>query len=93
MRHEKINGQLLNMEKTWRHLSMKQREWIVGRFRLEYVTYLNQNGEHPRREGCQDIVGTVYERMRDHDIWLPYGELKKAFSSKLPRYRKIEIMR
>lgn len=91
MKHEKINGQLLNMDKKWQHLHCQQSEWIVNQFRLEYVTYLNKYGEHPRREGCQEIVGAVYEKMRNRGIWLPYGELKRAFSSKLPRYRKIDI--
>ena len=91
MRHEKAYVHLLNMEKTWKHLSNKQREWLCDQFRLEYVTFLNKNGEHPRYEGCQEIVGIVYERMGERDIWLPYGELKKAFSAKLPKYRKINI--
>ena len=91
MRHEKVNGQLLNMEKTWRHLSMKQREWIVSQFREEYIASLTKNGTYPNKEECSEIVDHVYSKIQERGIWLPYGEVQKAFSAKLPRYRKIEL--
>lgn len=91
MKHMKINGQLLNMDKTWRHLSMKRREWIVGQFSEEYIAYLTKNGNHPTKEGCREIVERVYEKIQERGIWIPYGEVHKAFSSKLSRYRKIEL--
>ena len=91
MKHMKINGQLLNMEKTWRHLSMRQREWIVNQFREEYIASLTKNGTHPSKEECREIVDRVYGKIQDHGIWIPYGEVKRAFSSKLSRYRKIEL--
>lgn len=92
MKHMKIDGQLLNLEKTWRHLSMKQREWIVGQFREEYVAFLNKNGTHPNGEACGEVVDRVYEKIQERGLWIHYGEVQKAFSSKLPRYRKIEIV-
>ena len=91
MRHEKINGQLLNMEKKWQHLHCQQREWIVNQFREEYIAALNKNGTHPNKEECREIVERVYEKIQERGIWIPYGEVQKAFSAKLPRYRKIEI--
>lgn len=91
MKHEKVNGQLLNMEKKWQHLHCQQREWIVNQFREEYVAFLNTNGKHPNKEDCRDIVDRVYTKIQEREIWIPYGEVRKAFSSKLQRYRKIEI--
>ena len=91
MRHEKINGQLLNLDKTWRHLSMKQRNWICDQFREEYVDFLNTNSRHPNKEQCRGIADVVYSKIQDRRIWIPYYEVRKAFSSKLSRYRKIQL--
>jgi hypothetical protein len=91
MKHEKINRQLLNLDKTWRHLSLKQRDWICCQLRSEYVDFLNINKHHPNKEQCREIVGDVYDRIKERGIWIPFNEVKKAFSSKLSRYRKIKL--
>lgn len=91
MKHEKIDGKLLNLDKTWRHLSMKQRNWICDRFREEYTSCLDQNKRHPGKEQCREIVEIVYDKIKERGIWIPYHGARKAFSSKLSRYRKIQI--
>ena len=93
MRHEKINRRLLNLDKTWRHLSMKQRNWICDQFREEYVGFLNANNRHPNKEQCREIVDIVYGKIQEREIWIPYHEVRKAFSLKLQRYRKIELFK
>ena len=91
MKHEKINGQMINTEKKWQHLHCQQREWIINQFREEYVASLNKNGAHPRTEECREIVDKVYDKIQECEVWIPYNEVQKAFSAKLSRYRKIEI--
>ena len=91
MKHEKVNGRLLNLDKTWKHLSMKQKSWICDQFREEYISCLNYNNKHPDKNQCKEIVQNVYLKIQDRGIWIPYGEIRKAFSSKLQRYRKINI--
>ena len=90
MKHEKYNGSLINTEKRWRHLSFRQRDWIVSQFRYEYLAHLNTSGTHPSKEECREIVDRVYEKIHERGIWIPYGEVEKAFVSKLQRYRKLE---
>jgi hypothetical protein len=91
MKHEKINGKLLNLEKKWHHLSCQQRQWIIDQFRAAYVAFLNENSRHPNKEECNSILDLVYTKIQKREIWIPYVEVKKAFSAKLQRYRKIEI--
>lgn len=91
LRHNKINGKLLNLEKKWHHLSCKQKEWIYGLFRNEYIDFLNKNKKHPNKEECKEIVNSVFRAIKERDIWISLEEVRKAFSSKLCRYRKIDI--
>jgi hypothetical protein len=91
MKHERVNGKLLNLDKKWHHLSCQQREWIVSQFREEYIAHLNKNGTHPNKEECREMLDRVYTKIQERELWIPYGEVKKAFCSKLQRYRKIEI--
>ena len=91
MRHVKVCGQMINAEKRWQHLHCRQREWIVNQFREEYISSLTKNGTHPNKEACREIVDRVYKKIQERGVWIPYGEVEKAFSSKLPRYRKIEL--
>jgi hypothetical protein len=91
MKHETIDGKLINLDKTWRHLSVKQRDWIVSQFREEYVSHLNKNGTHPNKEECRELIDRVYEKIQERGIWIPYREVQKAFSAKLQRYRKLEV--
>jgi hypothetical protein len=93
MKHEKINDKLLNLDKKWHHLSCQQREWIVSQFREGYVEFLNANNRHPQKEECQKILELVYTKIQEREIWIPYNEVKRAFSSKLSRYRKIELVK
>lgn len=91
MKHAIVNGQKLNLDKTWDHLSSTQRSWICSQFRSEYVSCLAYNGRHPSHNQCQEIIYNVYAQIREEGIWIPIKEVEKAFSARLPRYRKIEI--
>ena len=93
MKHEKYNNRLINTEKKWQHLSFQQRDWIASQFRFEYISYINKNGTHPDREDCREIIDRVYEKIQERGVWIPYGEVQKAFSAKLQRYRKIDLNR
>lgn len=91
MKHEMIGGKLLNLEKTWKHLSKKQKDWICQQFRDEYTLFVNNNKRHPNKNECDLIVQNVYEKIEERDIWIPFVEVRKAFSAKLTRYRKINV--
>lgn len=91
MKHISTNSKLLNINKKWHHLHCRQREWVLNKLREEYTSVLINNGQHPNSAQCQKIVNRVYEQIVAREIWIPYEEVAKAFTSKLMRYRKIEI--
>ena len=57
------------------------------------MNFLNENHSHPNKIECAEIVNNVYNLIEEKGIWIPYGEVRKAFSGKLNRYRKIDINR
>lgn len=91
MKHVRIGGQIRNLDKTWSHLKMNQKDWIFQKFREEYINFLNENYRHPNKVECAKIVNTVYNLIEEKGIWIPYNEVRKAFSGKLNRYKKIVI--
>lgn len=91
MKHVKFGKQQRNVDKNWSHLKDKQKEWIVQQCRDTYVVFLNKNKRHPNKIECTEIVDNVYSLIEKKDIWIPYEEVKKVFSSKLNRYRKIDV--
>ena len=91
MKHVKVNGQLRSLDKNWSHLKMKEKTWIYDKFREYYIKFLKENLRHPNKVECNEIVGGVFDLIEEKNIWIPYGEVKKAFMSKLSRYRKIEL--
>ena len=92
MKHIKVNGQLLNVDKSWSHLKPKQKDWIFQRLREEYMLFLKKEEKHPNKLECNKIVHNVYTLIEESGIWIPYNEVKKAFNGKLNRYRKIDII-
>lgn len=91
MKHVKIGGQLKNLDKNFSHLKANQKDWIFQKFREEYIVFLNSNNRHPNKIECTEIVDKVFSLIEEKGIWIPYIEVKKAFSNKLNRYRKIKI--
>lgn len=91
MKHVKINGQNINLDKKWQHLKLKQKDWIFQMFRENYVEFLNKNKRHPNKLECDEIVNNVFNLIESKNIWISYNELKKAFCGKLIKYRKISI--
>ena len=91
MKHIQFNGNLINVKKTWKHLSSKQRNWIYDQLRNEYIACCRYHDRHPGKEQYNAIVQNVYVQICERKIWIPYHEIRKVFQSKLSRYQKIKI--
>ncbi|MFR5263713.1 hypothetical protein [Clostridium sp.] len=77
------------MEKKFKNIKLKQKEWILNSFRTNYENFLKINKRHPKKEECLELVESVYFLMQEKGMTLSFYETKKAFSSKLNKYRKI----
>lgn len=89
MKHERINGVLINTEKKWSHLKESQKSWICQKLRDEYSKFVFYNNRYPNKEECKNILDDIYDVIsNEKNIWIPFEELKKVFSSKISKYKK-----
>lgn len=90
--HKMVDKKLLQTDKKYSNLKMKQKENINLWIGQEIRSYYKENGRMPRKEHeFQIVLDKLYDRIEKVDIWIPYGEIKKRFmGSRMGRIDKIE---
>jgi hypothetical protein len=86
--HEWQDGRLIQTNKQWSHLKMRQREWIQGIIKEEHADYMREHDRLPTKGGKRDIVNRVYERIDERGIWIPYGEAYGHIVKSIERLNK-----
>jgi len=81
--HEWVNGKLLQTNKKYSQLKLKQKEkiheWMYIAFRDSY----KKTGKYPGKREDEEILAVVMDRIITADIWIPEYEVEK-------HYRKIK---
>lgn len=78
-----INGQLLQMDKKYSQLKMKQREKIAVWMYEATLAYYNEYHKEPMEyESIYIVVDRVYERIEEAGIWIPYDEVYGQYIKK-----------
>ena len=80
--HKMIDGKLLQTDKKYSHLKLKQKEKIAEWMYLETKTYYEKYYTFPGDKQIGDVISKVYNRITDADIWIPYGEVAKHYKKK-----------
>ncbi|MDR4987052.1 MULTISPECIES: transposase [Bacillus cereus group] len=89
--HIKVNGKILQTNKKWSHLKQKQKEHISNRLRREYTQFVKTHYRKPRKYEHDEILHEVMNQIQEREIWIPYGEVKRYYLSKIGKwFRKIE---
>lgn len=81
-RHEWVDGQLLQTDKKYAHLKLKQKEKIAAWMYEETLKYYKATGKMPEQHHDDEVVDAVYERIQAANIWVPYGEVAKHYHDK-----------
>lgn len=84
--HTRVGGKLLQTNKRFSHLKQTQKEWILGRLRTRYIEALKESGGKPSNQVRDQILDDVYAEIEERDIWIPYGEVKKYYFSKISKF-------
>lgn len=80
--HRVVDGRLLQIDKKYSHLKLKQKEKIYAWMFEETKRYHDRNGKCPEKEGEDTIIiDAVYDRIEQAGIWVPYGEVLKHYQS------------
>ena len=80
--HKMIDGKLLQTDKKYSHLKLKQKEKIAEWMYLETKAYYEKNYTFPGDKQIGDVISKVYDRITGADIWIPYGEVVKHYKKK-----------
>ena len=78
----------MNPNKHFTDLKMKQRESIQEWLYIETLCFYRNNDRMPNKSEREINIKYVYNRIRTADIWIPYGEVKKYYLSRLIHFEK-----
>ena len=85
--HEWVNGKLLQTNKKYSQLKLKQKEkiyqWMYDAYRAKY----QELGKYPDTKDIDDILASVMEQIEQAEIWIPYREVRKHFQGCMTRLR------
>ena len=86
--HIKVDGKLLQTNKKYSALKLKQKEkiysWMYEAYRKKYT----ELKRYPDTKYDEEILGEVYGRICDAEIWIPYGEVAKHYRGVRSNLRK-----
>lgn len=86
--HEWVDGKLLQTNKKYSQLKLKQKEkiyqWMYEAYRDKYREF----GKYPDLKDIDDILEPVMERIDEAEIWISYGEVRKHFKGCMTQLRK-----
>ena len=80
--HEMIDGKLLQTDKKYAQLKLKQKEKIAEWMFQATRDYYMKKYTFPNVKHLEEVVDIVYEKIEDAEIWIPYGEVFKHYKSK-----------
>ena len=81
-KHKKVNGQLLQMNKSYSQLKQKQKSrisnWMYEAYKLQQTDGLSDEA----------AVDYVYRKIEQAQIWIPIYEIENKYHSRKSHFRK-----
>ena len=79
--HEWVDGKLLQTNKKYSHLKLKQKEKIYQWMYESYRAAVQRLGHYPESKDADDILFPVLDRIEEAEIWIPDHEVYKHYRS------------
>lgn len=86
--HKIVNGRLLQTNKKWSHLKRSQRTWIADITKKSHEKYILKHNKLPVKKKKYEIFDEVDEKVKQREIWIPYGELKSHVNKIIDRLNR-----
>lgn len=80
--HELIDGKLLQTDKKYSQLKLKQKEKIAEWMFQTTKDFYMKKWIFPCDKHLEEVVNRVYERIEEAEIWIPYDEVFKHYKAK-----------
>lgn len=83
-RHIRVNGKLLQLNKTYQDLKQKQKEKIAHWMYEETMAYRDRTGRFPSEDPLEEeaVIEAVCQRIEAADIWIPDDEVAERYHVK-----------
>ena len=86
--HEWVNGKLLQTNKKYSQLKLKQKEkiheWMYAAFRDSF----RRTGKFPGKKEDDEILAVVMQKIEESEIWIPWYEVEKHYKGVKSRLNK-----
>ena len=86
--HEWVNGKLLQTNKKYSQLKLKQKEkiheWMYAAFRDSF----RRTGKFPGKKEDDEILAVVMQKIEEAEIWIPWYEVEKHYKGVKSRLNK-----
>ena len=80
--HTMMDGKLLQTDKKYSRLKIKQKEKIAQWMFEETRDFYTKHYTFPSDRQLEKVVDAVYEKITEADIWIPYDEVWKHYRAK-----------
>ncbi len=86
--HKIVDGKLLQTNKKYSHLKLKQKEKIHQWMYQSYRDYYLETGKYPNEKDHDVILETVLYKIYEADIWIPKSEVYKHYRKVVGNLKK-----
>ena len=86
--HKKIDGQILQMNKQFSNLKMKQKDKITEWVYEEYKKYVTEHDKVPDLLADEQIVEAVLDKINEAQIWIPDGEIYDYYRKRNHNFKR-----
>lgn len=80
--HIRVNGRLLQTNKKYSHLKMKQKEWLALTIREKCIAILESKKKRLTKADKEEILFSVSSEINERGMWLPPHEIKRSVQVK-----------
>ena len=86
--HIRVDGRLLQTNKTWGHLKRKQQDWILRMAHEQYDIFVEERGKLPVEGSKKRLIEEIYAIIQGRDIWIPYGEVYRVLCRRIAHWNR-----
>jgi hypothetical protein len=84
--HIRVNGRLLQTNKSFSALKLKQREWIATLLREKSITLMQKQRQNLSRLEREQVLEETLTAIEKKGIWIPDHEVRQYYASNVQRY-------
>ncbi|MDQ0887987.1 hypothetical protein QFZ81_003075 [Paenibacillus sp. V4I9] len=86
--HIRVNGRLLQTNKKFSALKLRQQEWIASLLRSKTITLILEHKRQLQRPEREQVLQETLIAIEQKGIWIPDCEVRRYFESRIQRYYK-----